>query len=33
MRWVAVVGFLLGMASAGWGADRFVGDTAIYTEP
>lgn len=33
MRWIAVVAFLLGMASAGWGADRFVGDTAIYTEP
>lgn len=33
MRWVAVVAFLLGMASVGWAADRFVGDTAIYTEP
>ena len=33
MRWVAVVVALLGMASAGWGADRFVGDAAIYTEP
>jgi len=32
MRWVAVM-VLLGMTSAGWGADRFVGDTAIYTEP
>jgi type IV pilus assembly protein PilY1 len=33
MRWFAVVGLLLAVASAGWGADRFVGDTAIYTEP